>query len=123
MEEGRIEKQRPSMGSKEIGLTIVSITVSLVAVFIPLLFLSGIVGRLFREFGVTVTVVVVLSALIALTLSPMMASLVLKNPREARTAGSTRLASEPSTQSSAAMSAASNDRCVIGASSCCSMSR
>ena len=71
-------------GAKEIGFTIVSITVSLVAVFIPILFMSGIVGRLFREFGVVVTVAVVLSALIALTLSPMMASLVLENPREAR---------------------------------------
>ncbi len=71
-------------GAKEIGFTIVSITVSLVAVFIPILFMSGIVGRLFREFGVVVAVAVVLSALIALTLSPMMASLILENPREAR---------------------------------------
>ena len=72
-------------GAKEIGFTIVSITVSLVAVFIPILFMSGIVGRLFREFGVVVAVAVVLSALIALTLSPMMASLILENPREAQT--------------------------------------
>ena len=84
MEEGEDRKTAALDGSNEIGFTIVSITVSLVAVFIPLLFMSGIVGRLFREFGVTVTVAVVLSALIALTLSPMMASLVLKNPREAR---------------------------------------
>ena len=71
-------------GAKEIGFTIVSITVSLIAVFIPLLFMGGIVGRLFREFGVVVTVAVVLSAMIALTLSPMMGALVLKNPREAK---------------------------------------
>lgn len=71
-------------GSKEIGFTIISITVSLIAVFIPLLFMGGIVGRLFREFGVTVTVAIVLSALIALTLSPMMAALVLNNPHEAK---------------------------------------
>jgi hydrophobe/amphiphile efflux-1 (HAE1) family protein len=71
-------------GAHEIGFTIVSITVSLVAVFIPILFMSGIVGRLFREFGIVVTLAVVLSALIALTLSPMMASLVLENPRGAR---------------------------------------
>ena len=71
-------------GSKEIGFTIISITVSLIAVFIPLLFMGGIVGRLFREFGVTVTVAIVLSAFIALTLSPMMAALVLKNPHDAR---------------------------------------
>ena len=84
MEEGEDRKTAALDGSNEIGFTIVSITVSLIAVFIPLLFMSGIVGRLFREFGVTVTVAVVLSALIALTLSPMMASLVLKNPPEAR---------------------------------------
>jgi hydrophobe/amphiphile efflux-1 (HAE1) family protein len=67
-------------GSEEIGFTIVSITVSLIAVFIPMLFMSGIVGRLFREFGIVVSVAVVLSAMIALTLSPVMASLVLEDP-------------------------------------------
>jgi multidrug efflux pump subunit AcrB len=71
-------------GSGEIGFTVVSITVSLIAVFIPLLFMGGIVGRLFREFGVTVSVAVVLSALIALTLSPMMAALFLKDPRSVK---------------------------------------
>jgi hydrophobe/amphiphile efflux-1 (HAE1) family protein len=71
-------------GSREIGFTIVSITISLIAVFIPLLFMGGIVGRLFREFGVVVSVAIVLSALIALTLSPMMSSLVLKNPHHAK---------------------------------------
>ena len=70
-------------GAKEIGFTIVSITVSLIAVFIPLLFMGGIVGRLFREFGVVVTVAIVLSAIIAITLSPMMAALVLRNPHHA----------------------------------------
>ncbi|WP_158810217.1 efflux RND transporter permease subunit [Beijerinckia sp. L45] len=71
-------------GSKEIGFTIVSITISLIAVFIPLLFMGGIVGRLFREFGVVVTMAIVISAMIALTLSPMMAALVLKNPHDAK---------------------------------------
>ncbi len=84
MEMGKDRKTAALDGSKEIGFTIVSITVSLIAVFIPLLFMGGIVGRLFSEFGVTVTVAVVLSALIALTLSPMMASLVLKNPHDVR---------------------------------------
>jgi hydrophobe/amphiphile efflux-1 (HAE1) family protein len=82
MEEGKDRKTASLDGSAEIGFTIVSITVSLIAVFIPLIFMGGIVGRLFREFGVTVTVAVVLSALIALTLSPMMAALVLKNPKD-----------------------------------------
>jgi hydrophobe/amphiphile efflux-1 (HAE1) family protein len=84
MEEGKDRKTAAFDGSREIGFTIVSITVSLIAVFIPLLFMGGIVGRLFKEFGVTVSIAVVLSALIALVLSPMMASLVLKNPREVR---------------------------------------
>jgi hydrophobe/amphiphile efflux-1 (HAE1) family protein len=84
MEMGKDRKTAALDGSKEVSFTIVSITVSLIAVFIPLLFMGGIVGRLFSEFGVTVTVAVVLSALIALTLSPMMASLVLKNPHEVR---------------------------------------
>jgi len=71
-------------GAREIGFTIVSITISLIAVFIPLLFMGGIVGRLFREFGVVVTAAVVLSAIIAITLSPMMGALVLKNPHHAK---------------------------------------
>jgi len=84
MEAGSDRLKSALEGSREVAFTIVSITVSLIAVFIPLLFMGGIVGRLFREFGVTVSVAIVLSAFIALTLSPMMASLVLKNPREVR---------------------------------------
>ena len=84
MEDGSDRMKAAFDGSAEIGFTIVSITISLIAVFIPLLFMSGVVGRLFREFGVTVSVAIVLSAVIALTLSPMMASLVLKNPKGAR---------------------------------------
>jgi hydrophobe/amphiphile efflux-1 (HAE1) family protein len=70
-------------GAGEIGFTIMSITISLIAVFIPVLFMGGIVGRLFREFGVTVSVAIVLSAIIALTLSPTMAALFLVDPRRA----------------------------------------
>jgi hydrophobe/amphiphile efflux-1 (HAE1) family protein len=65
-------------GAGQIGFTIISITFSLVAVFIPLLFMGGIVGRLFREFAVTVTVAVVASAAISLTLTPVLCSLFLK---------------------------------------------
>ncbi|MBV9861641.1 MAG: multidrug efflux RND transporter permease subunit [Alphaproteobacteria bacterium] len=65
-------------GAGQIGFTIISITFSLVAVFIPLLFMGGIVGRLFREFAVTVTVAVVVSAFVSLTLTPVMCSLFLK---------------------------------------------
>jgi multidrug efflux pump subunit AcrB len=71
-------------GSAEIGFTIVPITVLLIVVFTPLLFMGGIIGRLFREFGVTVSVAIVLSALIALTMSPMMAALFLQNPKSIR---------------------------------------
>ena len=64
-------------GSGQIGFTIVSITFSLVAVFIPLLFMSGVIGRLFHEFAVTVTIAVIASAFVALTLTPTMCSLFL----------------------------------------------
>ncbi|MBV8776619.1 MAG: efflux RND transporter permease subunit, partial [Alphaproteobacteria bacterium] len=81
LEQGDDSPSAALKGSAEIGFTIVSITVSLIAVFIPLLFMGGIVGRLFREFAITVTTAIVLSAVIALTLSPMMAALFLKDPR------------------------------------------
>src|SRR5438105_3403069 len=64
-------------GAGQIGFTIISITLSLVAVFIPLLFMAGIVGRLFREFAVTVTTAVLVSGFVSLTLTPMMCSLFL----------------------------------------------
>ncbi len=59
-------------GASEIGFTIMSISISLVAVFIPLLLMGGIVGRLFREFAITVTMTIAVSAFVALTLSPTM---------------------------------------------------
>ena len=65
-------------GAKQIGFTIVSITVSLIAVFIPILFMGGIVGRLFREFSVTLTIAVAISALVSLTLTPTMAARLLQ---------------------------------------------
>ena len=65
-------------GAKQIGFTIVSITVSLLAVFIPLLLMGGIVGRLFREFAVTLSMAIAVSAVISLTLTPMMCSRLLK---------------------------------------------
>ncbi|MET0599971.1 MAG: efflux RND transporter permease subunit [Mesorhizobium sp.] len=71
---GKSALQAALDGSAEIGFTIVSISLSLVAVFIPLLLLGGIVGRLFREFAVTVTMTIVISAFVSLTLTPMMCS-------------------------------------------------
>jgi hydrophobic/amphiphilic exporter-1 (mainly G- bacteria), HAE1 family len=65
-------------GSKEVGFTIVSMTLSLAAVFIPLLFMGGIMGRLFREFGVTIMVAILISGFVSLTLTPMMCSRFLR---------------------------------------------
>jgi len=65
-------------GSREIGFTIVSMTVSLVAVFIPVLFMGGILGRLFREFAITISVAILVSGVVSLTLTPMLASKLLK---------------------------------------------
>jgi hydrophobe/amphiphile efflux-1 (HAE1) family protein len=67
-------------GSEEIGFTILSISISLVAVFIPLLFMSGIVGRLLREFAVVVTMTIAVSAVVSLTLTPMMCGRYLREP-------------------------------------------
>jgi multidrug efflux pump len=69
-------------GSSEIGFTIVSLTVSLIAVLIPLLFMADIVGRLFREFAVTLAVTIIFSAFVSLTLTPMMAARILKHKPE-----------------------------------------
>jgi HAE1 family hydrophobic/amphiphilic exporter-1 len=74
MEHGESAIEAALKGSKEIGFTIISISVSLVAVFIPLLLMGGIVGRLFREFAVTVTMTIVISVLVSLTLTPMLCS-------------------------------------------------
>ncbi len=65
-------------GSREIGFTIVSITFSLIAVFIPVLLMGGIVGRVFREFAVTIAVAIVLSGFVSLTLTPMLCARVLR---------------------------------------------
>jgi multidrug efflux pump len=66
-------------GAEQIGFTIMSLTVSLIAVLIPLLFMGDIVGRLFREFAVTLAVTIIISAVVSLTLTPMMASRILKH--------------------------------------------
>lgn len=78
MEMGKTRWQAAIDGSKEIGFAIVSTTISLVAVFVPLAFLSGNVGRLFNEFGVAVAVAVLISGFVALTLTPMISSQILR---------------------------------------------
>ncbi len=81
IEEGLSPLEAAIKGSRQIGFTIISLTVSLVAVLIPLLFMGGVVGRLFREFAVTLSVAIVVSAILSLTLTPMMcAHLLLPEP-------------------------------------------
>jgi multidrug efflux pump len=78
MENGESAMSASLKGAREIGFTVISLTVSLIAVFIPLLFMSGLVGRMFREFALTLTIAVVTSAIVSLTLTPMMCSRILK---------------------------------------------
>ncbi|MGA2287264.1 efflux RND transporter permease subunit [Bradyrhizobium sp.] len=84
LEKGESPMQAALNGSREIGFTIVSITLSLIAVFIPLFLMSGYVGRIFREFAIAVSVALVLSLLISLTLTPMMCARLLSDQRHAR---------------------------------------
>src|SRR5262250_913682 len=84
LEEGESPLNAALKGAGQIGFTIVSLTVSLIAVLIPLLFMGDIVGRLFREFAVTLAVTIVISAFVSLTLTPMMSARILKNPKDAR---------------------------------------
>jgi multidrug efflux pump len=83
LEEGYTPMQAALVGAEQIGFTIVSLTVSLIAVLIPLLFMGDVVGRLFREFAVTLAVTIIISAVVSLTLTPMMCSRILRhNPAE-----------------------------------------
>jgi hydrophobe/amphiphile efflux-1 (HAE1) family protein len=83
VEKGLTPLQAALKGSGEMGFTIVSISLSLVAVFIPLLLMGGIVGRIFREFAVTVTMTIAVSAFVALTLTPVMAARFLREKNDA----------------------------------------
>jgi HAE1 family hydrophobic/amphiphilic exporter-1 len=84
IEDGLSPLEATLKGASEIGFTILSISISLVAVFIPLLLMGGIVGRLFREFAVTVTMTIAVSAFVALTLSPTMCALFLRNEKDVK---------------------------------------
>ncbi len=87
MEEGEAPFDAALLGAQEIGFTVISLTVSLVAVFIPLLFMTGIVGRMFREFALTLTIAVITSAVVSLTLTPMMCSRLLRHEGGVRFVG------------------------------------
>ena len=82
MEEGEPPFEAALEGAREIGFTVISLTLSLIAVFIPLLFMTGIVGRMFREFALTLSIAVVTSAVVSLTLTPMMCSRLLRQQLE-----------------------------------------
>ncbi|HVK56691.1 MAG TPA: efflux RND transporter permease subunit, partial [Burkholderiales bacterium] len=83
IEKGESALQAALKGSRQIGFTIISLTVSLVAVLIPLLFMGDVVGRLFREFAVTLAVAILISAVVSLTLTPMMCAKFLRHTPEA----------------------------------------
>jgi len=84
IEEGESPMEAALKGAEQIGFTILSLTVSLIAVLIPLLFMGDVVGRLFREFAVTLAVTIVISAVVSLTLTPMMTARIVKHRPEAQ---------------------------------------
>src|SRR5207253_3967635 len=79
MEEGESPLRAALKGSEQIGFTILSLTVSLIAVLIPLLFMGDIVGRLFREFAITLAITILVSAIVSLTLTSMMCAKILRH--------------------------------------------
>ena len=97
---GETPFQAALKGAEEIGFTLVSLTVSLIAVLIPLLFMADVVGRLFREFAITLAVSILISLVVSLTLTPMMAARLLQAPaRRTSRAGSTAAPAPSSTAS------------------------
>ncbi|MBI4844689.1 MAG: efflux RND transporter permease subunit [Nitrospirae bacterium] len=84
MEHGEKPMDAAFRGSKEIGFTIISMTLSLIAVFIPVLFMAGMLGRMLHEFAVTITVAILISGVVSLTLTPMLSSRFLRPQGEAR---------------------------------------
>jgi hydrophobic/amphiphilic exporter-1 (mainly G- bacteria), HAE1 family len=82
MERGESPREASLRGSKEIGFTIVSMTLSLAAVFIPILFMAGILGRLFREFAVTICTAILISGMVSISLTPMLCSRFLREVKE-----------------------------------------
>ena len=90
MEDGEDPLDAALKGARQIGFTVISLTLSLIAVFIPLLFMTGLVGRMFREFALTLTIAVVMSAIVSLTLTPMMCARLLRHVGERQPSALTR---------------------------------
>ncbi len=82
IENGMSKIDAALLGSREVGFTVVSMSLSLIAVFIPILLMGGIVGRLFREFAVTLSIAIIISMIVSLTTTPMMCAYVLRSPRD-----------------------------------------
>ncbi len=82
IEKGMAPMQAALLGAREVGFTVLSMSVSLIAVFIPILFMGGIVGRFFREFAITLSVAILISLVVSLTTTPMMCSRLLRPARE-----------------------------------------
>jgi multidrug efflux pump len=87
IEDGVPRMKAAFLGAREVGFTVVSISISLVAVFLPILLMGGIVGRLFREFALTLSLAIAVSLLVSLTLTPMMCSRLLNEPHERKEEG------------------------------------
>ncbi|CAH2781648.1 MAG: Multidrug efflux system MdtABC-TolC, inner-membrane proton/drug antiporter MdtC (RND type) [uncultured Caballeronia sp.] len=87
VEKGVPRMQAAIIGAREVGFTVVSISVSLVAVFLPILLMGGIIGRLFREFALTLSLAIAVSLVVSLTITPMMCSCLLQEPHEKREEG------------------------------------
>ena len=99
IEEGESPLEAALKGAEQIGFTIISLTVSLIAVLIPLLFMGDVVGRLFREFAITLAVTILISAVVSLTLVPMMCAKLLRQRRRSETGRRSRArASDGSTR-------------------------
>jgi multidrug efflux pump len=92
IENGMPRIEAALLGAREVGFTIVSMSLSLIAVFIPILLMGGIVGRLFREFAVTLSIAIVISMIVSLTATPMMCAYVLRSPRREEDPRPNRLA-------------------------------
>ena len=101
LEAGMPRVQAALLGAREVGFTVVSISLSLIAVFMPILLMGGIVGRLFREFAVTLSLAILVSLVISLTTTPMMCALFLQPDAEARDTGGARCSTARWTSTSA----------------------
>src|ERR1700743_452831 len=84
LDAGMLRMEATLLGSREVGFTVLSMSVSLVAVFVPILLMGGLVGRLFREFAMTVTIAIAISLVVSLTTTPMMCAILLRSERGTR---------------------------------------